>query len=195
MSTSCEINVNSNKVKSGSKTESKQLAYWSFTSKEFLFKTSDSAFNQTSTRYFQSVSAHSTMSQEVIPEGLYLRICLYARWVFLHLVTLDQLSLLPLVCITPHKHGYRCRPSPSLPECNNPHVLICMQFIVNLSASWLPPVYSLISNEGINAPSFIARHLKQRIYKSSQLWLNVSWFHSASKKEKSENEWFDDRQH
>lgn len=68
------------------------------------------------------------------------------------------------------------------PECNNPHVLICMQFIVNLSALWLPPVYSLISNEGIKTPSFIARHLKQRIYKPSQLWLHFSWFHSASKK-------------
>lgn len=119
----CEIQKSNKK---GSSTETKQkqctcilktnktVAAWSFTRKKFSFKTSDFALNQTSTRYFQSVSAHSTMSQEVIPEGVYLRICLYARWVFLHLVTLDQLSLLPLVCITPHKHGYRCRPSHSL---------------------------------------------------------------------------------
>lgn len=67
------------------------------------------------------------------------------------------------------------------PECNNPHVLICMQFIVNLSAPCLPPVYSLISNEGIKTPSLIVRHLKQRIYKPSQLWLHFSRFRTASK--------------
>lgn len=74
------------------------------------------------------------------------------------------------------------------PECNNPHVLICMQFIVNLSAPWLPPVYSLISNEGIKTPSLIARHLKQRITNQASCdYISLGSVQQA-RGEKSENE-------
>lgn len=162
----------------------KTVAAVSFTRKKFSFKTSDFALNQTSTRYFQSVSAHSTMSQKLFLKG-----CIFV-FAYMHAECFGTLSRLinSHYCLLFASHLINMATDAArltrYPECNNPHVLICMQFIVNLSTLWLPPVYSLISNEGIKTPSLIARHLKQRIYKPSQLWLHFSWFRTASKGEK-----------